>query len=278
LYYQHRLPEKDEALRRQIEGVMSEHPGYGSPRVAIALGINKKRAARAMKKFGLKPARRACTPSKPLDIGLEALEYPNILKVLSPITPNTVWASDFTFIAYGGEFIYLCTVIDAFTGEVLGFNISRKHDAKFVKLAVERALERSKGVAPLWFHSDQGSEYASKTIREWLQTLGTQISMSPKGSPWCNGAQESFFGRFKVEFGEFDRFDTYADLLEALYCQLYYFSNVRIKTKLRMSPVEFREKWEERQLSTAIHSYPQVMSLPPDPPHAPAERGLTITN
>ena len=33
-----------------------------------------------------------------------------------------LWASDFTFISYKGEFVYLCTVIDAFTGEVLGFN------------------------------------------------------------------------------------------------------------------------------------------------------------
>ena len=94
------------------------------------------------------------------------------------------------------------------------------------------------------------------------------ISMNPKGSPWCNGAQESFFGRFKVEFGDFDRFDTLADLLEVLYEQLHYFSNIRIKTRLKMSPAEFREKWESQrqQLSTIIHRNPQVMSLPPDPP------------
>jgi uncharacterized membrane-anchored protein YhcB (DUF1043 family) len=44
--------------------------------------------------------------------------------------------------------------------------------------------------------------------------------MNPKSAPWCNGSQESFFGRFKVEFGEFDRFETYAELLEELYQQL----------------------------------------------------------
>jgi hypothetical protein len=104
-----------------------------------------------------------------------------------------------------------------------------------------------------------------------LTCLGVAISMNPKSSPWRNGSQESFFGRFKVEFGDFDRFDTYADLLEALYEELRYFTDERIKTKLKMAPAEFRVAWDEKQatLSTPIHSYSQVMSLPPPRCSAP---------
>ena len=198
LYYHRKIPVKDEELRREIEAVMEKNPGYGSPRVALALKINKKRAARVMRKFGLKPARRSKTPRKPEDNGREPLAHPNILGKLSPIAPNVVWASDFTFISYNGEFTYLCTVIDLFTGEVLGFNISRRHDAAFVRLAIERALRKA-GAVPTWFHSDQGSEYASEEIQSWLTGLGITISMNPKGAPWCNGSQESFFGRFVVD-------------------------------------------------------------------------------
>lgn len=278
LYYHRKMPEKDEALRREIEAVMHDNPGYGSPRVAMALGINRKRAARVMRKFGLKPARRSKTPRKRQDEGREALKYPNILSKLSPVAPDVVWVSDFTFISFRGEFIYLCTVLDVFTGEVLGFNISRNHDAGFVRLAIERAIKRA-ATLPDWIHSDQGSEYASELVCSWLESQGVKISMNPKGSPWCNGSQESFFGRFKVEFGDFNRFDTLADLLEALYEQIHYFSNIRIKTKLRMSPAQFRQQWEIRQekLSTNIHSYPQVMSLPPDPPPDPSDRRFTTT-
>lgn len=242
---------------------MVEHPGYGSPRVAIALGINKKRAARVMRQFGLKPARRSKTPTKPDDVGRVDTGHENILGKLSPIAPNVVWASDFTYISFRGQFIYLCTVIDAFTGEVHGFNISRRHDAAFVLCAIERAV-RKEGVLPLWFHSDQGSEYASELVCSWLASRGATVSMNPKGSPWCNGAQESFFGRFKVEFGDFGRFATYADLLESLYSQLSYFSNLRIKSKLKMSPVAFRDRWEQRrqELSTTHESPPG----PPSPP------------
>lgn len=264
LYYRPKMPSKDEALRREIEALMLNHPGYGSPRVAIALNINEKRAARVMKKFGLKPVRRSKTPRKPEDQGRESLSYPCILSQVSPIAPDIVWASDFTFISFRGSFIYLCTVIDVFTWEVLGFNICRSHDARFVQIAIERAIQRT-GITPQWFHSDQGSEYASSRVRSWLESLGVSISMNPKSSPWCNGSQESFFGRFKVEFGDVDRFDTYADLLEALYEHLHYFTHGRIKTRLRMPPAEFRDRWIQRQeqLSTSIHSYSQVMSLPP---------------
>ncbi|MCB0320113.1 MAG: IS3 family transposase [Bdellovibrionales bacterium] len=267
LYYQRKMPAKDEALRREIEAVMEENPGYGSPRVAIALGINEKRAARVMRKFGLKPARRCKSPRKRGDEGREPLKYPNILARLSPAVPDMVWASDFTFISYRNEFIFLCTVMDVFTGEVLGFNISRNHDARFVRLAIERAIQ-SAGCLPEWFHSDQGSEYASETVCTWLEGMGVQISMNPKGSPWCNGSQESFFGRFKVEFGDFDRFDSLAELLEELYDQIYYFTFRRIKNKLKMSPAQFREKWlnERKELLTVLNIYQHVTSLPPDPP------------
>lgn len=276
LYYRHKMPLKDEELRREIEALMIKHPGYGSPRVAIALKINEKRAARVMRKFGLKPARRSKAPRKPDDCGRESLDYPCILSTFSPIAPDVVWASDFTFISYEGFFLYLCTVIDVFTGEVLGFNICRTHDAQFVRLAIKRAIART-GTTPQWFHSDQGSEYASSKVRAWLESLGVNISMNPKSSPWCNGSQESFFGRFKVEFGDFNRFDTYADLLEALYEQLRYFTHDRIKTKLKMPPAEFRDRWQQRQ--TQINtSYPQLLSLPPplrSPPSRLEEPHLT---
>jgi putative transposase len=267
LYYKRKMPAKDEALRREIEAVMAENPGYGSPRVAIALGINEKRAARVMRKFGLKPARRCKTPRKRGDEGRKPLKYPNILARLSPTVPDMVWASDFTFISYRNEFIFLCTVMDVFTGEVLGLNISRNHDARFVRLAIERAIH-STGCVSEWFHSDQGSEYASGTVCTWLESMGVQISMNPKGSPWCNGSQESFFGRFKVEFGDFDRFDSLAELLEELYDQIHYFTFRRIKNKLKMSPAQFREKWlnERKELLTVPNTYQQVTSLPPDPP------------
>jgi transposase InsO family protein len=257
------MPIKDSALRKQIETVMAENPGYGSPRVAMALGINRKRASRAMRKFALKPARRSKAPRKPLDQGRAPLPVPNIVGQLSPITPNVVWVSDFTFIRWRGIFVYLCTVLDLFTGQVLGSNIGLRHDALFVWRSVERALVKAGGF-PTWFHSHQGSEYACETVQRQLQTHGTRISMSPKSSPWWNGSQESFFGRFKVEFGDVDRFATLGDLIEALYQHLRYFSQTRIKSQLKMSPEAFAREWLKTHPARVFNNPPQATRLFPE--------------
>ena len=94
------------------------------------------------------------------------------------MAPDVVLASDFTFICCRGSFVYLCKVIDVLTGEVLGFNISRTHDANFVLLAIKRAVEKTATV-PKWFHSDQGSEYASNRVQSFLESRGVTISMNP---------------------------------------------------------------------------------------------------
>ena len=69
LYDRLKMPTTDEGLRRQIEAMMLENPGCGSPRVATALGMIEKRAAPVMRKSGLKLVRRPKPPRKPDDIG-----------------------------------------------------------------------------------------------------------------------------------------------------------------------------------------------------------------
>ena len=64
-------------------------------------------------------------------------------------------------------------------------------------------------------------------------------SMSKKSSPWENWVQESFYGKFKFELGNLNRFKTLEEAIEALHLQIYYYNNERIHTKLKMSPVQF---------------------------------------
>ena len=270
IYYRCKIPDKDEELRRRIEAVMVANAGYGYRRVALALCINAKRAQRVMRKFHLRPARRAKTPNKPLDRGRPPESFPDILSRMSPIVPDCLWVSDFTYICFRGEFLYLATVLDLFTGTPLGFNISRTHDALFVQSAIDRAIAFA-GRLPDWFHSDQGSEYMSDDVALWLARKGVNISTSPKSSPWRNGSQESFFGRFKTEFGDPDRFESIAELIEELYRMLHYFSHVRIKTRLKMAPAAFRKRWfDEHQ--TAQRNPQSPPELPPPPAVAHRKR------
>lgn len=263
LYYEHKRPVKDERLRVAIEAVMIKNPGYGHRRVADGLKVNRKRVLRVMKLYGLKPARRCYSVRKPDDIGNPAVNFPDITRSFCPIAPNVLWISDFTFIPYKGNFIYLATILDRFTAEVLGASIMVRHTTELPLTALRTALAHSE-MAPDWCHSDQGSEYNSDAFLSELAKHNIQVSMSPKASPWRNGAQESFFGRFKVEFGDPERFGNIAELMEAIYAFIAYYNQERIHTRFRMSPAQFKAAWLQKH--KLLTTSPQVMSLPPGPP------------
>ena len=47
--------------------------------------------------------------------------------------------------------------------------------------------------------SNNGAEFASKAIREWLQRVGAKTLYIEPGSPWENGYCESFNGKLRDE-------------------------------------------------------------------------------
>ena len=246
LYYEHKREKVDLELKSQIETVMTSHPRYGHKRIALELKLNKKRILRVMKKFNLKPyRRRAVKPRKKEDEGKAPTNYVNLIKDFCPIRPNVVWVADFTYIKFQNRFIYLATVMDLYTREIVGWNISRFHNGELVLGAFKDALERNQGVPPLYFHSDQGSEYDSNSHTRLLERLKILISMSKKASPWENGFQESFYSEFKVDLGDPNRFDELGELVEAIHQGMYYYNNQRIHSSLKMSPAAFRESGDK---------------------------------
>lgn len=109
---------------------------------------------------------------------------------------------------------------------------------------------------PQWFHSDQGSEYTSYALTHLLEQHNTQVSHSPQSSPWRNGAQESFFGRFKVEFGtqsvSLSSLSLWKPCTVTSAITIPNGSTPHIES-LRSSP----DEWHQSTLTR----YPQVMSL-----------------
>jgi putative transposase len=246
LYYQHKRGQLDEEVKQQIVVVQTDNPRYGHKRIALALKLNKKRILRVMKKFGLKPYRqRRKKPRKKEDEGKDATGYKNLIKHLCPIRPNVVWVSDFTYIKYRGRFYYLATIMDIYTREIIGWNISRYHNKELVLGALIDALAKT-SATPIYLHSDQGSEYDAGAYTSFAEGQGIEISMSEKASPWENGYQESFYSEFKVDLGEVDRFETAGEFIEAIHQAIHYYNNKRIHTSLKMSPAEFRILYQKR--------------------------------
>ena len=243
LYYRHKRPIIDAEVKTQIESVLTSHPAYGHKRIAIELKLNHKRILRVMKKFGIKPyKRRVRKPWKKDDLGKPETGYANLIKEINPkdLKQNEVWVSDFTYLKYKDRFLYLATIMDLWDREIVGVNISRFHNKELILGAFEDALDKTD--KPEILHSDQGSEYDSEKYLGLVEKLGIKVSMSAKGSPWQNGYQESFYSNFKLELGQTNRFETVGELIEEVYKQILYYNNRRMHSKLKMSPVQFRQK------------------------------------
>ena len=246
LYYKAKRNQHDKEMKQQILIVLGMNPSYGHKRIALEFGLNKKRIRRVMKKFGIKPyRRRAKVPRKKNDEGKEQTKWKNEIIGFCPIRPNIVWTSDFTYIKFQGTFIYLATIIDIHTREIMGWDISTFHDTNLVLDAIKHGAERT-GNIPIYLHSDQGSEYDAKCYEDYVLGKGIIISMSHKSSPWENAFQESFYSQFKVDLGMVSRFETVEELIEAIYQTIYYYNNERIHGSLKMAPVDFKQEYENR--------------------------------
>ena len=237
LYYHPKQPVHDEQLKQQILTVMTKHPAYGQRRVALALQMNKKPVRRVMKLFGLHPRIRRKHPHKPLDHGNAATSIPNLGYRLCPLKPNVLWAGDFTYFWVDGHFIYLATVIDVYTRELVGWHIGNHHTTDLIQRAFSDAVAR-RGTIPTIFHSDQGSEYTSQLFMAMLTYYDVQPSHSTKSSPWQNGYQESLYSNFKLEV-EADQYPGHGQLIAAIHHQVHYYNTSRIHTSLKMAPQQF---------------------------------------
>lgn len=246
LYYMPVREKKDLLLKRKIQAVLEKHPAYGSRPIAWHLGANRKQVQRIMRKFGLEPTIRPKNRylgKNTKDSSIK--EVPNRMKGMCPVQPNAIWAGDFTHLWFHGRVVYLATVIDVFTREILAWQAGTHHTQSLV-LDVLALAKRRKRKTPQIFHTDQGSEYTSQRCLEWLVCHDVKPSWSPKGKPWNNGVQESFFKTFKLEFGKPSLHSTLPDLLEEIGTYVRYYNTERIHSALKMSPHRFArvKKWK----------------------------------
>lgn len=186
LYYRQRgggggqkVTENLELLRRVAE-IYTQSPFYGSRRVPAQLRregfrVNHKRVERLMKVLGLAaiyPAPKT-TSSCP-----EHRKYPYLLRDLSIVRANQVWASDSTYIRLSGGFVYLVAILDWYSRRVLSWRLSNTMDVSFCVAAVSESLAHWQ---PEIFNSDQGSQYTSLEMTGLLSSRKIKISMDGRG-------------------------------------------------------------------------------------------------
>ena len=186
----------EESLTAEIIDLATRFGRYGYRRITALLRdlgwrVNHKRVERIWRREGLK------VPMKHPKRGRLWLNDGSCIR-LRPEHKGHVWAYDFVACrTHDGRPVRMLTVIDEFTRECLAIRAARRiRSDDVIHLLTELfALNR----APEHIRSDNGPEFTSKVVREWLPRVGVKTLFIEPGSPWENGYNESFNGKLRDE-------------------------------------------------------------------------------
>ena len=159
--------------------------------------------------------------------------------------PGQVWMSDSTYIPADEGWLYLASLEDLYTRNIVGWHADSRMTRELVIQALEKAYWRQKPTGPVLHHSDRGSQYASHEDQERLKFYGMQGRMSRKGNCYDNACIESFHSISKRELVYLEKFENREDAKKRIfeYIESWY-NGERIHSSIEyMAPVEFERKY-----------------------------------
>lgn len=119
----------------------------------------------------IKNYRRTTTPTH--------LKYPNLIEGMMVTRPSQVIQSDITYFDIEDEFYYIVFIIDVYTREIIGYNVSnnmrKESNIKALKMALKQINPSDR--RNMIHHSDRGSQYGSDAYKKMLKNAGIKLSM-----------------------------------------------------------------------------------------------------
>jgi len=239
LGYQSVRAERDAPALQAMKRLAGQYPRYGYRRIRVFLrreghGMSRHRAHRLWRLEGLqlprrRPRRRVAT-SRP--------------RPVPAFGPNHVWAYDFVFDASAsGQQIKCLTVIDEFTRECLAIDVAGSIRSSRVIEVLKRLI--SLHGAPRYLRSDNGPEFVSHAILEWLGKAHIDTALNDPGKPWQNGADESFNGKFRDECLSLEWFRSREEARVVIETWRRHYNHVRPHSSLKdLTPIEFKTRYD----------------------------------
>jgi putative transposase len=246
----------DAALLVHIRAVFAAHRGaYGWPRVWRQLlrqdiRVGKSRVQRLMQRHGIRARGKRRFRINTTDSRHGLPIAPNLLdRNFTVAAPNQAWAGDVTYIPTEEGWLFLAVVMDLFSRRIVGWSMRDNMRSEIVIDALEMAwFQRSPDKnAGLIFHSDRGSQYASREFNQVLSECRITPSMSRKGNCWDNACSETLFGSLKVERLHGMRFETIRQAKDETLDWLLWYNRTRMHSTLKYnSPMQFEQQWQDR--------------------------------
>jgi putative transposase len=181
------------ALLARLHAHAAERPRFGYRRLHTLIGregltANHKRVYAVYREAGLQVRRRR---RKRLTRG-DRVPLPR------PSRPGERWSMDFMLdtLADGRPFRTL-NIVDDFTRECVAIEVDRSLPGARVVRVLERL--RAEIGLPLIIVTDNGPEFAGRTLDAWAYAAGVAIRFIRPGKPIENAYVESFNGKFRDE-------------------------------------------------------------------------------
>ncbi len=245
--YESALAQRDAPVIAAMRELSAQYPRFGYRRIQVFLArqgltMSADRAYRIWKKAGLqvprrRPRRRVATGRPP---------------TLPAAGANQVWAYDFVFDACAnGQQLKCLTVIDEYTRECLAIDVAGSIRSPRV-IEVLSKLVSVRG-APTYLRSDNGPEFVSRAVLQWLLDAGIETAPIDPGKPWQNGANESFNGKFRDECLGMQWFKNRIDAKIAIEDWRKMYNGVRPHSSLgNLTPTEYARKTPIKSPEVAV--------------------------
>ena len=211
----------------------------------MGIVMNPKKIRRLMRKYNLFCPFRKANPYRRMAKTLRTSNVAaNLLnREFEAHGARAVLLTDITYMRFHDGFLYLSTILDAYTKEALAHVLSDSLEIDFV-LETVKNMQRDHGIslqAETMIHSDQGCHYTSVQFIKLVNDLGLRQSMSRRGNCWDNAPQESFYGHMKDELADkMALWETFDDARRDVDDWFDYYNNDRYQWQLaKLSPRQY---------------------------------------
>jgi putative transposase len=234
LGYQSRLASKDAPVLAAMQRLSAQYPRFGYRRIQVFLAreghrLGVDRTHRLWRQAGLQVPRRR--PRRQIASGRP--------RPMPPAARNDVWTYDFVFdTCANGQQLKCLTVLEEYSRECLAIDVGGSIRSRHV-IEVLRRLVSVHG-APCHLRSDNGPEFVSRAILQWLTEAAIETAYIDPGKPWQNSAGESFNGKFRDECLSVEWFRNRTDAKVMIEAWRRHYNEVRPHSSLgNLTPAEF---------------------------------------
>ncbi len=155
-------------------------------------------------------------------------KYPNLIKGICLERPEQLWVADITYIDTLDGNAYLHLVTDAYSKQIMGYELCNNMEATSTLKALKMALDkREYKASELIHHSDRGLQYCSNLYTDCLKENNVAISMTENGDPYENAIAERVNGILKDEFGLSDKLEDVIQAKELTGQSIRIYNNLR---------------------------------------------------